>query len=178
MKQKVIRINEDQIRKVVEESLRSALGSMFSKEGRAERKQQRTAEKQRREEEEKRQNKEFGQKVISVFENFCKECGLEIQFTLSGIYFGAVADNSVSDSAFNQLSKLIRNSWIKEYIQYDKIQRGDTKSGIRYYINFDDGGYLSDRYHQQMMYDLEHMKSGWAEKYKIPIRFKDEDKNN
>lgn len=162
MKQKVIKINESQIRKVVEESLRNVIGQMFGNKNT---------------EDDNVQGKELASKVIAEFEKLCKMCNLQIQFTLSGKYFGAVSKKSRPngiDGDIDKFVKLVRVNWIKDYITFDGVQEGDAGCAVRYYINFDDDGYLSDRYHQQTMNDLDTMKSGWSEKYKIPIKFRDE----
>ena len=163
MNKKIIRLNEAQINKVVEESLRNVLGQMFGN---------------RNSKADDSQGKELASKVIAEFEKLCKMCNLQIQFTLSGRYFGAVSKKSRPngiDGDIDRFVKLVRVNWIKDYIVFDGIKEGNIGCAAKYHIDFDDEGYLSDRYSQQMMYDLDTMKSGWADKYKIPIKFRDKE---
>lgn len=155
MKQKVIRINEDKIREVVTESLKNILGSMFGRSNSSEY---------------SIQGKELAEKVITEFSKLCKECGLEIRFTMSD-YFWAVSNKSRPngiDGDLDKFTKLVRVNWIRKYVSFTKSEEGDIACGVQYCLNFDDCGYLSDKYSEQRDIDLQSMsREDFLSRYQI-----------
>lgn len=131
---KKVLVTEAQLKMIVSESLRDKFGSFFGR------------------------NEEPSvsvENVISEFKSLCAKCRLGIKYTMGGEYFAAYCKKSVPngiDGDIDGFIKLVRASWINDYVSFVGKQENENYCWVKYYLDMEDkDGYMGQQYHNEFM---------------------------